>query len=79
MIDETFIRHIFCNMLKEIRRTRLIPTDANVHKLIHTNSTTMDDEYILMGTNFTQVLFSSIPKLTSGGCSSMCEQAVIDL
>ena len=45
MIDETFIRHNFFNMLKIFRRTRLIETDANVHKRIHTNSTTMDDEH----------------------------------
>ena len=64
-MNETFIRHNFFNMLKGFRRTRLIATVANVHKRIHTNSTTMDDEHILMGTNFSQVLFASTHKLTS--------------
>ena len=66
MIEETFIRDNFFNMLKKIRRTRLIATGANVHKRIHANSTTMDDEHILIGTNFTQVLFASTSKLMSG-------------
>ena len=73
MIDETFIRNNIFNMLKILRRTRLIATDANVRKRIYTNSTTIDDEHILMGTYFTQVLFASTRKLTSG--SSMCEEA----
>ena len=66
MIDETFIRHHLFNMLKQFRRTRLIETDATVHKRIHTNSTMMDDEHILTVTSFTQVLFASTCKLTSG-------------
>ena len=66
MTDKTFIRHTFFNMLKIFRRTRLIEMDANVHKRIHTNSTTMDNEHILIGANFTQVLFASTRKLTSG-------------
>ena len=45
MIDETFIRHNFFNMLKSFRRTGHIETDVNVHKRIHTNSTSMDDEH----------------------------------
>ena len=53
-------------MLKKLRRTRLIATDANVRKRIYTNSTTIDDEHILMGTYFTQVLFAGTCKLTSG-------------
>ena len=46
--------------------SRLVATNANVHKRIHTNSTTMNDEHILIRTNFTQVLFASTRKLTSG-------------
>ena len=45
MIDKTFICHNFWNMLKFIPRTRIIATDTNVHKRIHTNSTTMYDEF----------------------------------
>ena len=75
MIDETFIHHIFFNMLKKIRRTRLITMEANVHKRIHANLTTMDDDHILIGTNFTQVLFRKYTQSDAGGCSSMCEEA----
>ena len=53
MLDETVIRHILINMLKKFLRTRLIATDANVQThMLHTNSTPLDDEYILMGMNF---------------------------
>jgi len=38
-------------MRKKIRRTRLIATDANVHKRIHTNSIEIYEEHILMGAN----------------------------
>ena len=57
---------------QKFRRTRLIATDTNVHKRIHTNSTMMDNEHILigtnsnLGTNSTQGLFASTRKLTSG-------------
>jgi len=51
---------------RKIRQTRLITTDANVHKCIHTNSTMIDDEHILIGTKFTQVLIASTRNLTSG-------------
>jgi len=66
MIDETLISHHFFNMLQTFRQTRLIETDANVHKHIHTSSTTMDDVQILIGTNCTQDLFASTRKLISG-------------
>ena len=66
MTDQTFIRHNCFNMLKKIQRTRLNATNAGVHKRIHTNFTTMDDEHIPMVTNFTQVLFASTRKLTLG-------------
>ena len=49
---------------------------ASVHNRIHTNSTTINDERILMWTNFTQVLWiRQYTKVDVGGCSSMCEGA----
>ena len=74
MTDKTFIRHTFFNMLKIFRRTRTIATDPNANTRTHTNSTTMDNEHILIGTNFTQVLFASTRKLTSG-VVRLCEGA----
>jgi len=44
-------------MLKKFRRTRLIELDGNVHKSVYTNSSTINDEHILIGTNSTQGLF----------------------
>ena len=50
-------RNFFSNMLKKFRRTRLIELDGNFHKSVYTNSSTINDEHILIGTNSTQGLF----------------------